>query len=245
MSTKDVNRFLTPPLSDNGKNSGKSTGGNSGIKDEYSDDIVAEKASDGSESVATTAIKTEDAISLPAVEKVTKKRGRPKAADKEGMTKLKKPKAELEGKKQQPIKKKNENDIPVLKRGKAGDFTPEQDAYIRELFASETRYSRTQAHAMFEERYQTGKSTNVIRFRWYALKEEAIVLSTEEEAALSKAIENVEKNKALAVLSEYSRRGESFTKLTQAFVWKRIKDHDNSVGSNIGTEQQNEFIKEE
>lgn len=45
-----------------------------------------------------------------------------------------------------------------------------------------------------------------------------------QETALKKAIEVIETNKALAVLNEYGKGGESFTKLSQAFVWKKMKE---------------------
>ncbi|KAF3277925.1 hypothetical protein TWF970_004803 [Orbilia oligospora] len=155
----------------------------------------------------------------------SKKRGRPKATDK--VPSQKKPKPDTKEKKQ---KQDNNNTTPKPKRGRQPgstasetSFTQEQDAYIRELYTSSEKFSNKDIHAKFEEKFSTGKSSNVIRFRWYKLKEGAIVLSSQEEAALKKAIETIETNKAQAVLNEYGNSGD-FTKLSQGFVIKKMKE---------------------
>ncbi|KAF3915170.1 hypothetical protein ABW20_dc0104978 [Dactylellina cionopaga] len=162
---------------------------------------------------------------------VPKKRGRPKSADKEPSTKAKKPKPEP--RKASALKKEAANNeekkSAAGKRGKkAGSadagFTPEQDTFIRELFTVYSKSSTKEKHAMFEKKFDTGRSGNTMRFRWYALRDGAIVLSAAEEAALRKAIETVETNKALAVLNEYVKGGPDFVKLNQGYVWKKIKE---------------------
>ncbi|KAK6511137.1 hypothetical protein TWF481_000059 [Arthrobotrys musiformis] len=153
----------------------------------------------------------------------TKKRGRPKATAEKPTPAPKKPKSEPSS--------AAPTDATKSKRGRqpgssaADTFTKEQDAYIRELYTSPTKHSSKEIYSLFEEKFNTGKSSNVIRFRWYKLKEGDIVLSAEEETALKKAIETVENNKALAVLNEYGNAGDGeYTKLSQGFVIKRMKD---------------------
>ncbi|KAF3193816.1 hypothetical protein TWF225_009359 [Orbilia oligospora] len=154
----------------------------------------------------------------------SKKRGRPKTTNK--VPSQKKPKPDTKEKKQ----KQQDNTTSKPKRGRQPgstasetSFTQEQDAYIRELYTSPEKFSNKDIHAKFEEKFSTGKSSNVIRFRWYKLKEGAIVLSSQEEAALKKAIETIETNKAQAVLNEYGNSGD-FTKLSQGFVIKKMKE---------------------
>ncbi|KAK6524406.1 hypothetical protein TWF281_011314 [Arthrobotrys megalospora] len=159
----------------------------------------------------------------------SKKRGRPKSTDKSG-TPNKPKKSKPEPKEKKPSTAKGV-DASKSKRGRqpgstAADsaFTKEQDAYIRELFTSPEKLSVKDICAKFEEKYNTGRSSNVIRFRWYKMKDDAIVLTEQEETALKKAIEVIETNKAQAVLNEYGKGGDSFTKLSQAFVSKKMKE---------------------
>ncbi|KAF3213173.1 hypothetical protein TWF106_007063 [Orbilia oligospora] len=156
----------------------------------------------------------------------SKKRGRPKATDKVPSQKEQKPDTKEKKQKRQ----ENNNTTSKPKRGRQPgstasetSFTQEQDAYIRELYTSAEKFSNKDIHTKFEEKFSTGKSSNVIRFRWYKLKEGAIVLSPKEEAALKKAIETIEINKAQAVLNEYGNSGD-FTKLSQGFVIKKMKE---------------------
>lgn len=121
----------------------------------------------------------------------SKKRGRPKATDKAD-TPSKPKKSKPEPKEKKPATSKT--DAPKSKRGRqpgstAADssFTREQDAYIRELFTSPEKLSVKDIHAKFEEKYNTGKSFNVVRFRWYKMKDEAIVL-TEEEVSINHSV---------------------------------------------------------
>ncbi|EPS40049.1 hypothetical protein H072_6180 [Dactylellina haptotyla CBS 200.50] len=157
--------------------------------------------------------------------KVTpKKRGRPKkptGEENEGQAKVIKTEQEptdAEGKKPKRGRKSGSTT--------SGGFTIAQEALIKELFTS-PEYEKLgvqQKFDKFENVFQTGKSKDVFRMRWYKLKDEAIVLSKAEETALRKAIEIIETNKALAVLNEYTKSGEGFTKLSQAFIWKKMKE---------------------
>ncbi|KAK6506516.1 hypothetical protein TWF506_011422 [Arthrobotrys conoides] len=176
----------------------------------------------------------------------SKKRGRPKTTDKDPTPK--KPKQETptkEKKQKQPA----DSTTPKQKRGRQpgstsseSSFTQEQDAYIRELYTSPEKYSNKDIHAKFEERFRTEKSSNVVRFRWYKLKEGDIVLSPEEEVALKKAVATVETNKAQAVLDVYSNSGD-FTKLSQGFVIKKMKEW--AAGGSTKSQAKEEHNEEE
>ncbi|RVD84860.1 uncharacterized protein DFL_003197 [Arthrobotrys flagrans] len=177
----------------------------------------------------------------------SKKRGRPKATDKDPS--LKKPKSESSSSKNRKHPDPT-TATPKAKRGRQPgatvtetSFTKEQDTYIRSLYTSPQKHSLKDIHAKFEEKFNTRKSSNVIRFRWYRLKEEAIVLSVEEETALKKAIETVETNKAQAVLNEYGKNGE-FTKLSQGFVIKKMKEWAADGGSVKKGSQMKEEVEE-
>ncbi|KAK6331604.1 hypothetical protein TWF718_002153 [Orbilia javanica] len=171
-------------------------------------------------------------IKLEPTSQGPKKRGRPKSTEQPSSTS---PSSKKQKSTPPPTKEKKPKQPGATvgqkpKRGRQpgpsnpdNSFGKEQDAYIRELFTAPEKYSLKDIHAKFEERFGTGKSVNVVRFRWYKIKEDAIVLSSEEEAALKKAIETVETNKALAILNEYGKNSE-FPKLSQGFVMKKMKE---------------------
>ncbi|KAK6338119.1 hypothetical protein TWF696_001590 [Orbilia brochopaga] len=251
-------KLPTPPLSDNGENGSEDGGvtalGDLQIDGDGQDDgnVDIEEPDDeetSAKDVEPEDVKTEDDLQKSTVEeKPTRKRGRPKSTDKLPAAKApKKPKpAPKDTKPKKEADSSNTTPQPP-KRGRAAGttladttFTPEQDAYLRELFTSGgdgKRLKRKEIHMAFEDRFQTGRSENTIRFRWYKLKEEAIVLSAEEETTLKNAIKTVETDKAQAVLDIYTQKGgESFTKLTQAFVWKKIAEW-GTDGSGNGKKQ--------
>ncbi|KAF3904665.1 hypothetical protein ABW21_db0207712 [Orbilia brochopaga] len=240
LQTSDAPEPLTPPLSDDGENGDPHESPDEEIKSESHEDGEVKEEPDASDNdedttkIETVDVKKED-VFTPEPEKPTRKRGRPKCTDKPTAAKTKKQKADTKDKKP---KKEADTDASTApqqsKRGRAPgstavDFTPEQDAYLRELFtgglSGGKKLGNKQIHLMFEERFNSGRSENAIRFRMYKLKEEAIVLSAAEEIALRNAIESIETNKAQAALRIYTEAGgEYFTKLSQAFVWKKIAE---------------------
>ncbi|KAJ6258801.1 hypothetical protein Dda_6855 [Drechslerella dactyloides] len=246
-SSEETAPLPTPPLSDDGKCAdGETEEQLQGHEDHDDVDAQQKDHDDGVDEAAAKEIdaKVEETPSTAEQEKPKKKRGRPKSSDKPTASKPKKQKADPKDKTSTATP---DGATPAKKpRAKSGGtdsrFTPQQDAYLYTLFTGSgdsKRMNNKQIHAAFEGRYQTGKSENAIRFRWYRLKEEleSTVLSSEEETALKDAIESIETNKTQAVLNIYTQKGgESFTKLSQAFVWKKIAEW--SAGGRSGDAKQ-------
>ncbi|EPS40071.1 hypothetical protein H072_6179 [Dactylellina haptotyla CBS 200.50] len=173
-------------------------------------------------------------------DKPTKKRGRgrPPKSETDAPTSNKKLKVEQEVKKPAAVTKEKKPRAAKKSGSARESFSTAHDAYIRHLWTNAecSKLSLAQKHESFENRFSTGKSVNCLRFRWRHLKEENLVLSNEEEAALKKAIQTFSSasKKAEAILNEYKNTGNGFTKLTQGYVLKRMKEFENENGGGGG-----------
>ncbi|KAK6329997.1 hypothetical protein TWF718_003424 [Orbilia javanica] len=169
----------------------------------------------------------------PELSKTAKKRGRPSKSNSsedggDGKKRIKTEPSSTGGPK---IKKENPKEDSVSenrpkargrKAGTGGGWTPEQDAYLRQL------YQQTKAikdvHEKFEAKFHTGKTRNSLQLRWGKLKTDALVLSPKEEEILRRAIHTVENDKSAAILNIYNKEGgDGVTKLTQKFVAIQLK----------------------
>ncbi|KAF3938707.1 hypothetical protein ABW19_dt0209075 [Dactylella cylindrospora] len=177
------------PESESGSPDGQGSKATGGLTDldatsEISVSIKSELDS-GVQSMGTNAgsITSESNVQPP---KPTKKRGRPKLSG-EGPTPTAK-KLKTSTKTDGSATKKKDSDTTDKKtpkpRGRAAgtgeNFTPDQNTYIRELFTSSEKLGLKEIHQRFEERFKTGKSSNTVRFRWYKMKSDAIILSPNE-----------------------------------------------------------------
>ncbi|KAK6345844.1 hypothetical protein TWF730_010187 [Orbilia blumenaviensis] len=236
-----IHQIPTPPLSENGDMNAKE---NENIDNNKNDNSTFEE---NLATALTQALKDpviEKKGQLPPPPATTKKRGRPTKSSRDTIAtpKAKKPKAATAA---TPTNANTTVSNTEKKRGRqagttvSDSFTKEQDDYIRELYTSTDgkKNSLKDIHAKFEERFETRKSINTIRFRWYKLKEDAIVLTTDEEAALKQAIETVETNKTQAILNEYHNKNEEFTRLSQGFVVRKMKEW--SASANGGNSNSN------
>ncbi|KAF3912283.1 hypothetical protein AA313_de0203517 [Arthrobotrys entomopaga] len=178
-------------------------------------------------------------------EKTPKKRGRPKMTDQEREDKAKKLKMEIKPKstpspKKEPTEKSKPNTIKNeqvdtgekktarVKKGSSIQFNPAQDAFIRDIFTNpkNEKLSVAKKHERFEGIFKTGISQNSLRFRWYKLRDMGTFLTGEEEAKLKDAIKATKATEKdiSKVLKEYSKGGEDTTKISHAYILKKMKE---------------------
>ncbi|KAF3915240.1 hypothetical protein ABW20_dc0109588 [Dactylellina cionopaga] len=145
------------------------------------------------------------------------------------------PKAKHATKKQPPIKsetgKPSTTTTKNSKRGRpAGgsrSFTPEQDAYL--VLLRQTVKKESEVYEKFEAKFKTEKKPKALKNRWFAIKD-AVLLSGEEEQVLVETIRETMGDMAAAIVEKF--KAKTGTKVTKAYVQKKIKEFDAKGGAN-------------
>ncbi|KAF3938608.1 hypothetical protein ABW19_dt0201525 [Dactylella cylindrospora] len=172
---------------------------------------------------------------LNAVKPTGRKRGRPSKASKEQEEAKKSSKrikvnsnvssgkTKTEGAKNETEETKDvKSKVPKLGRV---DWSPEESAYLRQLFTNCDKVSIPDIHKKFEAKFNSGKKPQHLKTRWYKMTRESLVLSPEEESILKKAVNSVENKKTAAILEIYHKEGgEKVTRLTQKFLEMKLRE---------------------
>ncbi|KAK6540511.1 hypothetical protein TWF694_009302 [Orbilia ellipsospora] len=216
----------------------------------------------------TNNIKIEQTSTPIEGNKTTRKRGRPKMTNEEREDKAKKLKTEVKPQLTLLVKKESTEKPSTIKkegtdasekkaaRSKKGisgfQFTPAHDGFLRDIFTNSKneKLSLAERYERFEAIFQTGISQNSFRFRWYKLRDIGTFLTGEEETKLKDAIKTTKATEKdiSKVLKEYSKGGEDTTKISHAYVLKKMKEwkiEDEGEDQEGSEEDENEGSKEE
>ncbi|KAF3912373.1 hypothetical protein AA313_de0208102 [Arthrobotrys entomopaga] len=131
--------------------------------------------------------------------------------------------------KQRPVKKEPSKTVETeptkKKRGAHSVFTAEEDAYLCHLRSYLKRGE--EIHAAFEAKFNSGVNAKSLKNRWFKIKD-AVLLTGEEDKALTETIEAVMGDLAGMVVEKFKEK--SGKKVTRGFVQKKMKEGGHGVG---------------